>query len=175
LLADSPQQLVYQLFLLYYGSPADPAGLEYWSRQIAADAPPGAVTLAEVAVQDKYSSQDYSVIPSAVLRFDHHTAVFGAADKQDVLALVEAFYRNAVDRAATVRERAYFFAQWQRSDFTAIQLAWQLVDQLSGQDLILYRQRLTRAQQFTAQVVASGRPYQSEHIAEARLFLREFG
>jgi hypothetical protein len=168
LLTDCEQELVSQLFLLYCGRPADSAGLEYWCAQIslAAQSSSGG---------NRQSCQDGSELPPGVILFDAHTPVAGVDNKQDSLALVDAFFRHALGRAATVRERAYIFAQSRRRGFTAIQLAFYFVNQLAGPDLSRYQMRLARARQFTHEITTSGRPYKNENIEEAKVFLREKG
>jgi len=52
-----------------------------------------------------------AALQRVLVLFDQRTDISGVVSKEDTLAVIDAFYRNALDRPATARQQAYFLAQ----------------------------------------------------------------
>jgi hypothetical protein len=144
---------VQQLYIAYFGRPADPIGLQYWATQI--DAANGSIA----AVQAGFSASTES------------QALFG---NKSTIDKVTAIYQNAFGRAPEPAGLAYWVAQLDSGKVTQAQASWTIQQSAGPGDAAAVQNKLTAAQAFTAQIdtTAEIQGYQGTGAADAgRAFL----
>lgn len=144
---------VQQLYIAYFGRPADTVGLAYWAGQI--DAANGSIA----AVQAGFSASAES------------TALFG---NKSTIDKVTAIYQNAFGRAPEPAGLAYWVAQLDSGKVTQAQASWTIQQSAGAGDAAAVQNKLTAAQAFTAQIdtTAEIQGYQGDAAAaSARAFL----
>lgn len=144
---------VQQLYIAYFGRPADPIGLAYWAGQI--DAANGSIA----AVQAGFSASAES------------TALFG---NKSTIDKVTAIYQNAFGRAPEPAGLAFWVAQLDSGKVTQAQASWTIQQSAGAGDAAAVQNKLTAAQAFTAQIdtTAEIQGYQGTGAADAgRAFL----
>lgn len=144
---------VQQLYIAYFGRPADPIGLQYWATQI--DAANGSIA----AVQAGFSASTES------------QALFG---NKSTIDKVTAIYNNAFGRAPEPAGLAYWVAQLDSGKVTQAQASWTIQQSAGAGDAAAVQNKLTAAQAFTAQIdtTAEIQGYQGTGAADAgRAFL----
>src|SRR5476649_1580720 len=144
---------VQQLYVAYFGRPADPIGLQYWATQI--DAANGSIA----AVQAGFSASAES------------QALFG---NKSTIDKVTAIYQNAFGRAPEPAGLAYWVAQLDSGKVTQAQASWTIQQSAGPGDAAAVQNKLTAAQAFTANVdtTAEIQGYQGANAAaSARAFL----
>jgi len=144
---------VQQLYIAYFGRPADPIGLQYWATQI--DAANGSIA----AVQAGFSASAES------------QALFG---NKSTIDKVTAIYQNAFGRAPEPAGLAYWVAQLDSGKVTQAQASWTIQQSAGPGDAAAVQNKLTAAQAFTANVdtTAEIQGYQGANAAaSARAFL----
>jgi hypothetical protein len=144
---------VQQLYIAYFGRPADPIGLQYWATQI--DAANGSIA----AVQAGFSASTES------------QALFG---NKSTIDKVTAIYQNAFGRAPEPAGLAYWVAQLDSGKVTQAQASWTIQQSAGAGDAAAVQNKLTAAQAFTAQIdtTAEIQGYQGTGAADAgRAFL----
>ena len=145
---------VQQLYIAYFGRPADTVGLAYWAAQI--DAANGSIA----AVQAGFSASTES------------QALFG---NKSTIDKVTAIYQNAFNRAPEPAGLAYWVAQLDSGKVTQAQASWTIQQSAGAGDAAAVQNKLTAAQAFTAQIdtTAEIQGYQGTAAADAgRAFLQ---
>ena len=145
---------VQQLYIAYFGRPADTVGLAYWAAQI--DAANGSIA----AVQAGFSASTES------------QALFG---NKSTIDKVTAIYQNAFNRAPEPAGLAYWVAQLDSGKVTQAQASWTIQQSAGAGDAAAVQNKLTAAQAFTAQIdtTAEIQGYQGTGAADAgRAFLQ---
>jgi len=122
---------VQQLYIAYFGRPADTVGLAYWAAQI--DAANGSIA----AVQAGFSASTES------------QALFG---NKSTIDKVTAIYQNAFGRAPEPAGLAYWVAQLDSGKVTQAQASWTIQQSAGAGDAAAVQNKLTAAQAFTAQI-----------------------
>jgi hypothetical protein len=144
---------VQQLYIAYFGRPADPVGQNYWATQI--DAANGSIA----SVIAGFSASTESA------------ALFGNKSSIDK---VTAIYQNAFGRAPEPAGLAYWVAQLDSGKVSQAQASWTIQQSAGPGDAAAVQNKLTAAQAFTAQIdtTAEIQGYQgAAAAASARAFL----
>lgn len=145
---------VQQLYIAYFGRPADPTGQKYWAKNI--DAANGSIA----SVIAGFSASAESA------------ALFGNKSSIDK---VTAIYQNAFGRAPEPAGLAYWVAQLDSGKVSQAQASWTIQQSAGPGDAAAVQNKLTAAQAFTAQIdtTAEIQGYQGSAAAEsARAFLK---
>lgn len=145
---------VQQLYIAYFGRPADPTGQEYWAKNI--DAANGSIA----SVIAGFSASAESA------------ALFGNKSSIDK---VTAIYQNAFGRAPEPAGLAYWVAQLDSGKVSQAQASWTIQQSAGPGDAAAVQNKLTAAQAFTAQIdtTAEIQGYQGSAAADsARAFLK---
>ena len=144
---------VQQLYIAYFGRPADTVGLAYWAAQI--DAANGSIASVQAGFSASTESQ----------------ALFG---NKSTIDKVTAIYQNAFNRAPEPAGLAYWVAQLDSGKVTQAQASWTIQQSAGAGDAAAVQNKLTAAQAFTAQIdtTAEIQGYQGTGAADAgRAFL----
>lgn len=144
---------IQQLYIAYFGRPADPVGQAYWAGQV--DAANGSIA----SVIAGFSASTESA------------ALFGNKSSIDK---VTAIYQNAFGRAPEPAGLAYWVAQLDSGKVSQAQASWTIQQSAGPGDAAAVQNKLTAAQAFTAQIdtTAEIQGYQGDAAAaSARSFL----
>lgn len=144
---------VQQLYIAYFGRPADPIGQNYWATQI--DAANGSIA----SVIAGFSASTESA------------ALFGNKSSIDK---VTAIYLNAFGRAPEAAGLAYWVAQLDSGKVSQAQASWTIQQSAGPGDAAAVQNKLTAATAFTAQIdtAAEIQGYQGAGAADVgRAFL----
>lgn len=125
---------VQQLYIAYFGRPADPVGQAYWATQI--DAANGSIA----AVIAGFSASNES------------TALFGGTTSTQK---VTAIYQNAFGRLPEPAGLAYWVAQLDSGKVTQAQASWTIQQSAGVGDASAVANKLAAAKAFTAQIDTS--------------------
>lgn len=145
---------VQQLYIAYFGRPADTVGLAYWAGII--DAANGNIA----AVQAGFSASTES------------QALFG---NKSTIDKVTAIYQNVFNRAPEPTGLAFWVAQLDSGKVTQAQASWTIQQNAGAGDAATVQNKLTAAKAFTAQIdtTAEITGYQGSNAADsARAFLK---
>jgi len=137
---------VNSFYLAYYGRPADPAGLAYWSQALA------------------QNNGDFSAIVDAFSTSAEATSRFGNATPSDRIADV---YQQLFNRAPDAAGLAYWTKAIETGTITIADAAIQIMNGARSTDAQLSTLRQEAAAQFTADVAASGTAYDGTAAIEA--------
>ncbi|MCD5995588.1 DUF4214 domain-containing protein [Pseudomonas sp. CDFA 602] len=144
---------VQQLYIAYFGRPADTTGLNFWATQI--DNANGNIA----AVQAGFSASAES------------TALFGNSSNIDK---VTAIYQNAFGRQPEAAGLTFWVNQLNNGTVSQAQAAWTIQQSAGSVDAAVVQAKLVAAQAFTAQIdtTAEIQGYQGTAAADAgRAFL----
>jgi hypothetical protein len=145
-MATSYDATVNSFYLAYYGRPADPAGLAYWSQALA------------------QNNGDFSAIINAFTTSPEATTRFGSATASDRIADV---YQQLFNRAPDADGLAYWTKAIESGTVTIADAAIQIMNGAQSTDAQLSTLRQQAAAQFTAEVAASGTAYDGAAAVEA--------
>jgi hypothetical protein len=137
---------VNSFYLAYYGRPADPAGLAYWSQALA------------------NNNGDFSAIIDAFSKSAEATSRFGSATPSDRIADV---YQQLFNRAPDQAGLAYWTKAIETGAISVADAAIQIMNGAQSTDAQLSTLRQEAAAQFTAEVAASGTAYNGTAAIEA--------
>ena len=149
-MATSYDAAVNSFYLAYYGRPADPAGLAYWSQALA------------------QNNGDFSAIIDAFSTSPEATTRFGSATTSDRIADV---YQQLFNRAPDADGLAYWTKAIESGTVTIADAAIQIMNGAQSTDAQLSTLRQQAAAQFTAEVAASGTAYDGAAAVEAARIL----
>jgi Ca2+-binding RTX toxin-like protein len=144
---------VQQLYIAYFGRPADPIGQAYWAGII--DAANGSIA----AVQAGFSASTES------------QALYG---NKSTIDKVTAIYNNVFNRAPDAAGLAFWVAQIDSGKVSQAQASWTIQQNAGAGDAATVQNKLTAAQAFTAQIdtAAEIQGYQGTGASDAgRAFL----
>jgi hypothetical protein len=143
--------VVNSFYLAYYGRPADPAGLAFWSAQL------------------ERVGGDLGAINEAFATSEEATAHFGS---EDVTARITDIYQQLFDRAPEAAGLKFWTDAIQEGKLSLADAAIEIMRSAQGTDNELSHLRLQAADQFTAAVTAAGLDYQGDAaIAAARVLV----
>jgi hypothetical protein len=137
---------VNSFYLAYYGRPADPAGLAYWSQALA------------------QNNGDFSAIVAAFSTSTEATDRFGSATPADRIADV---YQQLFNRAPDQAGLDYWTKAIATGTVSIADAAIQIMNGAQDTDAQLSTLRQEAAAQFTAEVAASGVPYDGSAAIDA--------
>lgn len=137
---------VNSFYLAYYGRPADPAGLSFWSQQL------------------EDANGDFSAIVSAFATSSEATARFGT---EDAATRISTIYEQLFDRAPDSAGLNYWLDALDKGNATLADVAVQMLNGAQGSDANLSALRLQAAESFTASVAAGGIDYNGSTAIEA--------
>jgi hypothetical protein len=120
--------LVQEIYVAYYGRPADPAGLQYWAGQLAAN------------------RGNLASIINAFGNSAESTALYAGATNA---AKVTAIYQQLFNRAPDTPGLNYYTAELTAGRMTAASIALNVADGATGTDLTFLNNKITVAQAFT--------------------------
>lgn len=144
---------VQQLYIAYFGRPADPIGQAYWAGVI--DAANGSIAQVLAGFSASTESQN----------------LYG---NKSTIDKVTAIYNNEFNRAPDAAGLAYWVAQIDSGKVTQAQAAWTIQQSAGAGDAATVQNKLTAAQAFTAAITTSAQisGYQGTAAADsARAFL----
>jgi hypothetical protein len=145
---------IQQLYIAYFGRPADTIGQAYWASQV--DAANGSIA----AVIAGFSASAESA------------ALFG---NKSTIDKVTAIYQNAFGRAPEPAGLAYWAAQLDSGKVSQAQASWTIQQSAGAGDAAAVQNKLTAAKAFTAQLTTTAtiQGYQGSAAADsARAFLK---
>lgn len=122
---------IQQLYIAYFGRPADPVGLTFWATQV--DAANGSVA---AVIAGFASSQESSALYSGVT----------------VAQKVSAIYQNLFNRGPEPAGLAFWVQQIDSGALTQAQAAYQIMSSAGPYDALAAANKLTLANSFTAQI-----------------------
>lgn len=134
------------LYLAYYGRPADPAGLAFWSQALA------------------NAGGDTSAIVQAFATSDEAQVRFGSSDATDRITQV---YEQLYNRAPDAAGLAYWTAAIDNGTMSVADAAVAILHGAQGTDADLLALRETAVENFTAQVAKTGVDYDGTAAIEA--------
>jgi len=148
------QDVVEQLYVAYYGRPADPAGLTYWEGALqAANAP---TTIA--GLNTAYSTPAVKAIVDSFGNSAESQALYGSGNAS---GFIGAIYQNVLGRAPDNAGGTYWSGLVSSGSMTQAQAALAILsaaaaEPTSSSDEQIVANRLTVADYFTAQIAAQG-------------------
>ena len=122
---------IQQLYIAYFGRPADPVGLTFWATQV--DAANGSVA---AVIAGFASSQESNALYSGVT----------------VAQKVSAIYQNLFNRGPEPAGLAFWVQQIDSGALTQAQAAYQIMSSAGPYDALAAANKLTLANSFTAQI-----------------------
>ena len=146
---------VQQLYIAYFGRPADPIGQAYWAANIDA------------------ANGDISAVIAGFSASKESAELFG---NKSTIDKVTAIYQNAFGRAPEPEGLAYWVAQLDSGKVSQAQASWTIQQNAGAGDAAVVQNKLTAAQAFTAKLdtTAAITGYQGADAAQmARDFLKE--
>ena len=145
-MATSSSSTVASFYLAYYGRPADPAGLAYWTAQL------------------EQAGGNFGAIIESFSNSTESTARFGTLTPEERIAQI---YSELLGREPEPAGAAYWLNQITSGNLSIAELALTIQQNALGNDAVTVTARLDAAEQFTAYVVANNVPYSGLQAAEA--------
>jgi len=136
--------LIQQLYIAYYGRPADPEGLGYWATRV------------------EESSGDLGTVIDAFATSTEFESRFGNLSEQ---ALINNLYQQILGRPAEEEGLAFYTGMLARGDSSLIELALDITNGAQGTDTTTIQNRVEVAQQFTQNMAERGLDYGSIEAA----------
>lgn len=141
--------LAQQMFVVYYGRPADPGGLSYWS-----------------GVFD--STNDLTQALNAFGNSTEFTNSFGSLSNAE---LITNLYQQMYGRDPDSGGLAFYADRLTSGEATLATIGKQIADGSQGSDLSTISNRISVANTFTAEVELNGATYNSSNIADAQALI----
>ena len=136
---------VQEVYIAYYGRPADPDGLAFWVDQLEA------------------AGGDLATIIDAFGNSDEFNERFG---DDDAAALINNIYQNLFNRDSEA-EGLEFYLGLLDDGVSLASIALRILDGADGDDVATLANKLAAANAFTAEVDASGTVYEGSDAADA--------
>ena len=141
--------LAQQMYVAYYGRPADPGGLAYWADVFDA-------------------TSDLTEALAAFGNASEFTDNFGSLSNSDLVTnLYQQMYGHAPDSGGL----AFYLGRIDTGAATLASIAKQIADGSQSTDLSTLNNRIEVANTFTTQVETTGATYAGENIADAQALL----
>lgn len=141
---------IQNLYIAFYGRPADPAGQTYWANELdAANGDPTAI-INQFATSAEYDSQ------------------YGSLDDA---ALVNALYQQILGRDAEQGGLDFYLDELNAGNLTKGEMALAILNGATGGDAVVLENRMAVADQFTAAVEAGNKLYGADQIPAAKALL----
>ncbi|WP_198116884.1 DUF4214 domain-containing protein [Massilia rhizosphaerae] len=133
-------------YVAFYGRPADPAGLAYWSQQLA------------------QAGGDFSVIKDAFANSEEATVRFSSTTATDRITEI---YQQLFNRAPEAAGLSYWVDAVSKGHATMADVAIDVLQGAQGSDASLVNLRQKAAAEFTAHVAATGTSYDGYQAVQA--------
>jgi hypothetical protein len=133
-------------YVAFYGRPADPAGLEYWSQQLA------------------QAGGDLSVIKEAFANSEEATVRFSSTTAADRITEI---YQQLFNRAPDATGLSYWVDAVSKGHASVADVAIDVLQGALGSDASLANMRQKAAAEFTAHVAATGTAYDGYEAIQA--------
>ncbi|WP_083927932.1 beta strand repeat-containing protein [Desulfobacter curvatus] len=141
--------LAQELYVGYYGRPADPAGLSFWADYFD-------------------GTDDLDQALSAFGTSDEYTESFGSLTNEE---LVNNLYQQMFSRDAGDEGLEFYTGRLESGEATLASIAKQIADGATGDDLTTLSNKTTVANTYTDAVTSMGATYESDDIADAQAIL----
>ena len=141
--------LAQQMYIAYYGRPADPAGQEFWAEQFDA-------------------SDDLTQALAAFGTSQEFTDNFGTLDNE---ALVNNLFTQLFNRTADAEGLAFYTDRLESGEATLASIAKQIADGAQNDDATILANKTTVANTYTTAVTDQGATYEADDIADAQAIL----
>jgi len=141
--------LAQQMYVAYYGRPADPTGLAYWAGRFE--------------TTDNLDHALASFGDSA-----EYVAGFGALSN---VALVTNLYQQMFGRTPEAEGLAFYVDKISTGASTLATVAWDIAVGSQNDDLIIITNRIDVANTYTTAITTNGADYTSAEIADAQVIL----
>ncbi len=125
---------VQEIFIAYYGRPADPAGLNYWVGRLTA------VNGNLDAIIDAFANS-----PEAY-------SLYGPINDVTIGNVIDSIYMSLFNRLPDAGGKAYYMAGYANGTFTAGTIALNILDGAQGEDQIVINNKLDVANRFTTEL-----------------------
>ena len=137
---------VQEVYIAYYGRPADPEGLAFWVQQLQA------------------ANGDLGVIIQAFGESEEFAERYGGSDNA---TLINNIYQNLFGRNADPGGLAFYLQLLETGAATLPSIALQILDGAQNEDAADVAAKVAAANAFTAEVVQSGAQYAGSDAADA--------
>ncbi len=138
-----------QLYVSYYGRPADPAGLTFWTAEFT-------------------NSDNVDAALEAFGTSAEYTALANGLSNE---ALVNLLYNQMFNRDGDTEGVAFYVGELASGDSTLASIALDIANGALGADVTTLANKVTVANTFTTDVEADSAPYTDDDIAAARALL----
>lgn len=137
------QYLIQQLYLAYFGRPADPGGLSYWTEQLQANG---------------------GNLDGILSAFGDGQEFIERYAGQDSQTLVNNLYQQLFGRDADAEGLAYYTGRLDSGDVSLAKIAATITQSARGDDMTVIENRVAVAEAFTREVQAGNVPYGAEQV-----------
>ena len=141
---------VQNIFIAFYGRPADPAGLEYWADELEA------------------ANGDVSAIIDAFANSAEYDDQYGSLSNQE---LVEALYLQVLGREGEEAGVDFYVGELEAGNITKGGIALAILNGALGGDAVTMENRKAVADAFSAAVEAGDKVYGDDELASAKALL----
>lgn len=145
---------IQNLYIAFYGRPAEPAGREYWADQLEA------------------AGGDLSAIINAFAASAEYDDQYGSLTNEE---LVNALYQQILDRDAEQAGLDYYVGELEAGNITKGEVALAILNGATGDDATTMANRKAVADAFTAAVAAGDKEYGDDQIPAAKALLAGVG
>lgn len=140
-----------EVYIAYYGRPADPGGRQWWAEQLWE----GDGNLSAIIQQFGFSAE-----------FDESYGHLGVGE------LVDTVYINMFGRDPDDAGRAFYVGELESGNMTLQTVTLDILNGAQNEDATIVANKVECAEYFTAEVRSRGLSYTSDHILDARDMLR---
>ncbi|SIQ87817.1 DUF4214 domain-containing protein [Marinobacterium stanieri] len=141
---------IQNLYIAFYGRPADAAGQEYWADELEA------------------ANGDLSAIINAFASSEEYQRNYGDLEAAD---LVNALYQQILGRDAEQAGLDFYVEELAEGNITEGEIALAILNGAQGEDAAVLESRKDVADAFTASVAANNKEYGEEQEAAAKAML----
>lgn len=145
---------IQNLYIAFYGRPADAAGQEYWADELEA------------------AGGDLSAIINAFASSEEYQRNYGDLEAAE---LVNALYQQILGRDAEEAGLDFYVGELADGNITEGEIALAILNGAQGDDAAVLENRKAVADSFTATVAAEGKAYGEEQEAAAKALLEGVG
>ena len=125
---------VQEIFIAYYGRPADPAGLEYWVGRLAAE------------------NGNLDAIIDAFAYSPEALALYGPINDDSIGTVIDSIYMSLFNRMPDEAGKAWYEAEFAAGRLTSGEIALAILDGAQNGDLTIINNKLGVAVRFTTEL-----------------------
>ncbi len=151
--------LIQKLYIGFYGRPADPGGLAYWTKEMEEEESTTSVVEAFV---DSRETEKRGLLEDPAT---------GAPIENE--QLIDNIYQNLFGRNADDGGMAFYMNKLDSGEFNRETLVYNIIEGAKNEDPVVLENKQTVADVFTQTVEQKGLEYDSEHLPEACAIVRE--